>query len=201
MKVNLFVPYSREYISRKYKVTGEDLFYLIENDIIPNFLKKMSTINRVKKIFFYSNELIMKNNSSKSKLEFIGRPPESYLVDSRQELISLIDLSIVHEPVILANPLFPLVSAETMDNFIDAMEFHRKNVFLGFAGNIRHKNKNYFSELERHHYWDYGALTGYFGVSNLHEWKVFENFSFIEMVSIRNLNDITTIKTIQNMGR
>ena len=201
MKVNLFVPYSRAYISRKYNVTGEDIFYLVENDIIPNFLKKISTINRVKKIFFYSNEIIMKNNSSKSKLEFIDRPPESYLVDSRQELISLINLPTEHEPLIFVNPLFPLISAETMNKFIDAMEFHQKNVFLGFTGNIRHKNKNYFSELERHHYWDYGALTGYFDESKLHEWKVFEDFSFTEMVSIRNLNDISIIKTIQSMGR
>jgi hypothetical protein len=200
MKVNLFIPYSRDYISRKYKVTGEDIFHLIENDIISTFLSKISVISRVKKIYFYSNELIPQNHSSKSKLEFIDRPPESYLVDSRQELIYLMDHSIVNEPLILTNPLFPLVSVETIDKFIDSMEFYQKNMFLGFAGGVRHKNKNSFSELERY-YWDYGALTGYFDVSKLHEWKIFENFSSIETISIRNFNDIAIIKTIQSMGR
>ena len=109
--------------------------------------------------------------------------------------------SIANEPLILVNPLFPLVSVETIDKFIDTMEFHQKNIFLGFTGGVRHKNENSFSELERCHYWDYGALTGYFDISNLHEWKIFENFSSIETISIRNFNDIAIIKTIQSMGR
>ena len=193
-KIDVFMPYAREYFVGTYGPFSEEIIKLVEHELIPHYVDRLSEASFIQNIFVYSNDLKNENNLHSEKIKITRRAHQTERISERAQLVEALD-KLALSSFVLLNPLFPLVSTRTIKKMYDEMTVGDANIFLGTPGNI-YDNKN---NPDIYHL-DHGAVTVYRNLSQCSRWDAFSDFASIELLNIRKINDIELIKIIQNMG-
>ena len=198
--VKVFMPYSRSYVISKYPGLDVSLLKLFEQIIFPKFLQRIASIDAVDSIICASNDLENLVISEKSKLNLYVRDEQDLGQLSRNELVDYGCKISQSTNFVMINPLFPLLSINTISSIITEMSLSECNVFMGNLGLCRDLDGATVAPGLSHMAWDLGSITAYFNCQGLAPWKLYSNYSSLETLSVRNINDFNLINTLQVMG-
>ena len=198
--LKLFIPFSRSYLSEAYGVKKKEVQILIEDDIIHNFILRLCRNSEVAEIVVYSNDLIRCRDIQSSKLRFAHRDSSLDKVKSRREIESVGRQIFKNEMFAQVNPLFPLLSIETIRSVLNICEKSDCNSFMGISGTTLKLKGPFFVHENGDHTLDYGAVTGYGRAADNNNWKCFGEHLSIETLNLRTERDIATIKAVMNLG-
>ena len=198
--MKIFMPYSRSYVLKKYSGLDEFLLRLFEQEIFPNFLNSVASITSVDQIICASNDLGDLLISKKSKIKLLLRSQRDLGQLSREQIVAYGQKLTSSDRIVLINPLFPLLSKNTIELIIEEMNTTKSNVFLGNIGACRELNGTELSSDFFQSAWDLGAITAFYNCKSESSWKLYSNYSSLETLSIRNKRDFDLIKTMQIMG-
>lgn len=194
------MPYSRSYVLSKYPGLDLSLLKLFEEDIFPKFLNNVASLRNVDQIICASNDFEGLILSKKSKIKLLLRSERDLAQLSRREIVEFGQKLTSSDCFILINPLFPLVSKNTIKLIIEEMNLLKSNIFLGNIGACRESNGTKFTSELTQSAWDLGAVTAFYNCKMETSWRLYSNYSSLETLSIRNKRDFDLIKTMQIMG-
>lgn len=201
LDMNIFVPYSRQYTLNKYLIDDVLDIFEIETEIIANYITRLTHHSSVDRIVLYTNEKESFQNIKSTKLEIQARAKETETLNNRASLIEIGKEIFFKNNFIQANPLFPMISINTLRNINDMMNQGSTNCFLGLEGDA------YTVEEERkklqasgRQFMDLGALTAYSTNADNEIWQACTDFQTFEMINLRSKQDVPMIKAAMNMG-
>lgn len=199
--MNIFLPYSRNYTLNKYQINDALDIYEIETEVIANYITRLSHHSSIDRIVLYTNEKESFQNIKSTKLEIHARAKETETFNDRASLVKIGKEIFIEDNFIQANPLFPMISINTLKNINGLMNQEDINCFLGLEGDA------YTVEEERiklrasgRQFMDLGALSAYSTTADSKEWRAYTEFQTFEMINLRSKQDVPMIKAAMNMG-
>ena len=192
--VEIFMPYARDYVQTSYGPFPQDIWKLVEEEIIPSYINRLQAAGIVKAIYIYSNELEHVNNLNYKKVKISTRSNYTKKIQNRKKLIDIArHLGLCR--FALVNPLFPLISIRTLEAMC-AIAKNNTNVSLCTRSLLQDADTSTGASS----HFDHGALTVYNKFEEIGKTEPFFNFASLELLNIRKTQDIELIKVIQNMG-
>lgn len=199
--MNIFLPYSRKYTLNKYQINDALDIYEIETEIIANYITRLTHQSCIDRIVLYTNEKESFQTIKSTKIDIQARAKETETLNDRDSLIKIGKEIFFEDNFIQANPLFPMISINTLKNINSLMNKEDINCFLGLEGDA------YTVEEERiklrasgRQLMDLGALTAYSASADSKSWQAYTEFQTFEMINLRTKQDVPMIKAAMNMG-
>ena len=198
--VEIALPYSKDYLSKAYGIGCVKTLSIIEEEFIPQLLTRLSISEEIKSIFVISNDLQFLKSLQTKKVYSVARSDSSEKITTRESIALMCEQHLDNRPFIMLNALFPLISLKSIQAVNSLMHQKKSNVFLGAKGKVARVQNGTIQPHSECLFWDYGAINGYFSTSKDSGWISYDDYRTIEVLSVRNPEDISDIRQILNVG-
>ena len=198
--INILIPYSREYVSRTYRISDLNILNFIEKKLITALISRLSEGLDVKNITILSNDLAHLKGMQSKKVFIRPRLDSTLDISSRSDLEDLGRIEFQDQNFLMVNALFPLLTLNTLRKLNSFILIENTNVFLGTKGKFRACDQGIISATCEDTIWDFGAVTGVCGYSSIHQWSVFSDYTTVELLNVRKSEDIQQIISILGLG-
>ena len=198
--INILIPYSRQYVGETYKIHEENIFNIIEHQLILKLVTRLSEGLDVAKIIILSDDLDHIKRVQSKKIFVQPRPASSENISDRSGLEALGRTAFPDQDFLVVNALFPLISLNTVMQIHSIMSSKNTNVFLGSSGKCRQVEQGLINPKYEEVIWDFGAVTGFCSNKSINTWETYSEYATTEVMNVRKTEDIYQIVSTLSLG-